>query len=52
MYLIHFGEHEKHSDGSCTTYLYEADKCTKCGNRINEELTNKKYLMINALTKE
>lgn len=35
-----FGEHEKHSDGSCTTYLYEADKCTKCGDRINEELVN------------
>ena len=35
-----FGEHEKHSDGSCTTYLYEADKCTKCGNKINEELVN------------
>ena len=33
-----FGEHKKHSDGSCTTYLYEADKCTKCGNKINEEL--------------
>lgn len=33
-----FGDHERHSDGSCTMYLYEADKCTKCGDRINEEL--------------
>ena len=33
-----FGDHKKHSDDSCTTYLYEADKCTKCGNKINEEL--------------
>lgn len=33
-----FGEHKKYSDGSCTTYLYEADKCTECGNKINKEL--------------
>lgn len=33
-----FGEHKKYSDGSCKTYLYEADKCTECGNLINKEL--------------
>jgi hypothetical protein len=35
-----FKDHKLHSDSSCTTYLYEADKCTKCGNLINKELTN------------
>lgn len=33
-----FGEHKRYSDGSCTTYLYEADECTECGNLINKEL--------------
>lgn len=23
-------EHEKHADGSCTTYVYEAQRCMKC----------------------
>ena len=35
-----FGEHKKYSNGSCKTYLYEADECTECGNLINKELTN------------
>lgn len=34
-----FGDHKIYSDGTCITYIYEANKCTKCGNKINEELT-------------
>ena len=33
-----FGEHKRYSDGSCKTYLYEAEECTECGNLINKEL--------------
>lgn len=35
-----FGEHNTHSDGSCITYMYEADKCINCGDKINQKLTN------------
>lgn len=33
--------HEKHSDGGCTMYIHECQRCTKCGYTIVGALKNK-----------
>ncbi len=33
--------HEKHSNGSCTVYLYDCQRCTRCGYTIAGALKNK-----------
>ena len=34
-------KHEKHSDGGCTMYLYECQRCSRCGYTIAGALKNK-----------